>query len=563
MKKLIIVLLILGLGVLVYLRWPKEVPTEMKESPKKNEALEKMVQSRIDELQSRGIDVLVEGKSIRSFDYVVRMDEGANLKVQDSFLEDVMGCSVLFYKDGKAVVDRADTEISFSPSELSHELPDGQSASAASSKKKEAILFPISEYISKLGYSVTYNMVKGTVNFTNTDGGKNLPAKYDLREHDRVSPIRDQGTYGTCWAFASLAALETVSMPAEENIYSVDHMSLNNGFTLDLSEGGEHTMSMAYLASWNGPVLEENYVYGDGDTDPNLTAVKHLKEAIIIDGKDDDRIKNAVFKYGGVETSIHMEMTYGAYKSEYYNSDTSSYYYSGSEAPNHDLVIVGWDDNFSKDNFSTPPTKDGAYICKNSWGTSFGDEGYFYVSYEDTNICEKSIVYTKLDDTDDYDNIYQTDLLGWVGQMGFSDEKAYFANVYTAQGDESLEAVSFYATGSSTKFSVYIVTDYEDEKSLNGGRKEIGKGETRYAGYYTVDLTQEINLEKGQKYAIIVSVETPGSQRPIAIECDGGERTQNLDLTDGEGYISLYGEVWYSAEESNANVCLKAFTDDR
>ena len=547
MKKLIIVLLVLGLGVLVFLRWPKELPTEMKESPQKGEALEKMVQTRINNLQDKGIEVLIEGKSIRKFNYEVKMDDEAKLMVQDSFLEDIMGCSVLVYGNGKTVVDRAETEISFSPSELNG----------------ESSLIPISDHLSKLGYSVTYNMVKGTVNFTNTDGGKNLPAKYDLREHDRVSPVRDQGTFGTCWAFASLAALETVSMPAEENIYSVDHMSLNNGFTLDLSEGGEHTMSMAYLASWNGPVLEEDDVYGDGETNSNLPAVKHLKEAIIIDGKDDNRIKNAIFKYGGVETSIHMEMTYGAYKSEYYNSDTSSYYYSGSEAPNHDLVIVGWDDNFSKDNFSTPPSKDGAYICKNSWGTSFGDEGYFYVSYEDTNICEKSIVYTKLDDTDDYDNIYQTDILGWVGQMGFSDEKAYFANVYTAQGDETLKAVSFYSTGSNTKFSVFLVTNYEDEKSLNGGRKEIGQGETRYAGYYTVDLTQEINLEKGQKYAIIVSVETPGSQRPIAIECDGGERTQNLDLTDGEGYISLYGEVWYSAEESNANVCLKAFTDDR
>ncbi len=544
MKKLILVLLIIGLGVMIFLRWPRELPTEMKESPELEESLDRLVQTRISDLKENGIDVLVEGKSIRQFNYDVCIDEDAKLLVQDSFLEDIMGCSVLVYSDGRTEVDRAEAEISFAASELKD-------------------LIPISDSLDKLNYTVSYNMVKGTVNFTNTDGGKNLPVKYDMREKDRVTPVRDQETYGTCWAFASLGALETVTMPGEENIYSVDHMSMNNGFTLDLSEGGEHTMSMAYLASWNGPVLEESDVYGDGETDSKLSAVKHLKEAIIINEKDDDRIKNAVFKYGGVETSIHMEMTYGAYKSEYYNSDTSSYYYTGDGAPNHDLVIVGWDDNFSKDNFSTPPSKDGAYICKNSWGTGFGDEGYFYVSYEDKNICQKSIVYTKLEDTDNYDNIYQADLLGWVGQMGFSDEKAYFANVYTAEDDETLKAVSFYATGANTKFSVFIVEQYEDEKSLNGGRKEIGQGETRYAGYYTVDLNKEINLEKGQKYAIIMSVETPGSERPIAIECDGGERTQNLDLTDGEGYISLYGEVWYSAEESDANVCLKAFTDDR
>ena len=61
---------------------------------------------------------------------------------------------------------------------------------------------------------------------------------------------------------------------------------MNNGFSLDLSEGGEHTMSLAYLASWEGPVLESDDEYGDGETNTELTAVKHLKEAIIIDDKN-------------------------------------------------------------------------------------------------------------------------------------------------------------------------------------------------------------------------------------------------------------------------------------
>ena len=114
-----------------------------------------------------------------------------------------------------------------------------------------------------------------------------------------------------------------------------------------------------------------------------------------------------------------------------------------------------------------------------------------------------------------------------------------------------------------TSISVFVVTDYEEMNSLNRGRKEVGKGETRYAGYYTVDLNQDIELEPGQKYAIIMSITTPGSERPIAIECDAGERTANLDLSDGEGYMSLYGEIWQNSEEKEANICLKAFTVDR
>lgn len=61
----------------------------------------------------------------------------------------------------------------------------------------------------------------------------------------------------------------------------------------------------------------------------------------------------------------------------------------------HDVVVVGWDDNFPKENFTIQPEGDGAFICKNSWGEEFGDDGYFYVSYYDTKICRKSVVYTQ------------------------------------------------------------------------------------------------------------------------------------------------------------------------
>ena len=69
-------------------------------------------------------------------------------------------------------------------------------------------------------------------------------------------------------------------------------------------------------------------------------------------------------------------------------------------------------------------------------------------------------------------------------------------------------------------------------------------------------------LKKGQKYAVEVQISTPGAKRPIAVEYAADERSAEADLSDGEGYISLYGEVWNSAEESSCNICLKAFTND-
>ena len=549
MKKLIVLFLLaaIGVGILFYLSGNKESTIE--KSQDFDVSFQGLVDSKLGLLKENGIDVRVEGKSISSFNYEIILGEDAKLYAPKKFLEDIMCCSVNEYPDGTVKMDRGRTTLEFKKSELI---------------EKEGIIYiPISDHLKDLGYTAEYSFASSMVNFINIDDGHYLPDAYDMRDYGRVSPVRDQGNQGTCWAFASLGALETITLPQEEMVYSVDHMSLNNGFSLDLSEGGEHTMSIAYMAAWRGPVLEEDDPYGDGETDESLTAVKHLKEAIIINERDDNKIKSAIYKYGGVETSIYLEMPYGESYSVYYNPDTASYYYDGYEEPNHDLVIVGWNDNYPKENFALKPSSDGAYICKNSWGESFGDGGYFYISYEDVNICQKSIVYTSLDDADDYDNIYQTDELGWVGQMGYSDESAYFANVYEAKGKETLKAVSFYATGPNTKFSVFVVTDYEEMNSLNRGRKEVGKGETRYAGYYTVDLNQDIELEPGQKYAIIMSITTPGSERPIAIECDAGERTANLDLSDGEGYMSLYGEIWQNSEEKEANICLKAFTVDR
>lgn len=152
-----------------------------------------------------------------------------------------------------------------------------------------------------------------------------------------------------------LARLETTLLPMEEDIFSVDHMSMCNSYALDVNSGGEHTMSIAYLAAWQGPVLEKDDPYGDGMSDPNLTAEKHLEEALIINGREDETIKSAIFRYGAIETSIYSALEYVDSYSMYYSSEYAAYYYDGDETPNHDVVVVGWDDNFPKENFTIQP----------------------------------------------------------------------------------------------------------------------------------------------------------------------------------------------------------------
>lgn len=206
-------------------------------------------------------------------------------------------------------------------------------------------------------------------------------------------------------------------MPEEKYDFSEDNMVWNSGYFGAQYDGGDYTRAISYLASWRGPVLEEDDVYGDGINNSDAGVVKHVQEAQIIESKNLEAVKKAVFLYGGVESSLYTSMSYAGERSMYYNDKNYSYCYIGTKKPNHDVVIIGWDDNYSKDNFSVSLEGNGAFICVNSWGDSFGDDGLFYVSYYDSNIGIHNVVYTRVEDNDNYDNIYQSDLCGWVGQL--------------------------------------------------------------------------------------------------------------------------------------------------
>ena len=91
-------------------------------------------------------------------------------------------------------------------------------------------------------------------------------------------------------------------------------------------------------------------------------------------------------------------------------------------------------------------------MCQNSWGGSFGNDGLFYVSYADVTIAGQAIAYTRIESTDNYDRIYQTDPCGWQGSLGYGKEMCWFANRYEAEEAELLAAVGFYATGTDTTY---------------------------------------------------------------------------------------------------------------
>ncbi|MGZ3579605.1 MAG: C1 family peptidase, partial [Syntrophales bacterium] len=244
------------------------------------------------------------------------------------------------------------------------------------------------------------------------------PSFYDLRDQGKLTPVKNQGNCGSCWAFATYGSLESNLLPSETWDFSENNLKNTHGFDLGPCAGGNGDMSTAYLARWSGPVSEEDDPYVDSpSTSPlGLPARKLIQEVLYVpdraNSSDNANIKQAIMTYGGVMTSMYIS-------NSYYNSTNKTYYYNGSSLSNHAVGIVGWDDNFDKNKFGSTPPGNGAFIIKNSWGTNWGENGYFYISYYDSNVGKYNYVFNGAEPLTRYDNVYQYDPLGWVYAYGY------------------------------------------------------------------------------------------------------------------------------------------------
>lgn len=508
------------------------------------------------------ISMYIDGIDTKASKGKVYMDDTMTLMVPSDLLTEAFDCAVNIYKEKQLVIEKGNTTLKINIDEKILFINGAEfRITVAPVKKGEIIYVPLTVIIKGFGYTYSWDMAENRATLNNDNPEfKILPYSYCYVGKERNSVVKNQGVRSTCWAFAALTALETTLLPEEQYIFSVDHMSINNSFNASQFDGGEYSMALAYLTAWQGPVLEKDDPYGDRVSDSSLLPVVHVQEAQIIAPKNFDKIKEMVYKYGGVQSSLYTSMTNAAGTSKYYNKEKAAYCYIGEEKPNHDVVIIGWDDNYPKENFNANIESNGAFICQSSWGEDFGEKGVFYVSYMDANIGIRNIVYTGVEKVDNYDRIYQTDLCGWQGILGYENNYGYFANVYESESPEKIRAVGFYATDVETAYTVYVVENFESQESF-ANMRYVTSGVFENAGYYTVRFDESV-LITSDKYAVVVRIDTPNSKRPIAVEMQKDYATKTVDISDGEGYISLYGQNWERVEEKyNCNVCLKVYTD--
>ena len=403
-----------------------------------------------------------------------------------------------------------------------------------------------------------------------------LPSSYDLRTYNRVTPVEDQGQCGACWDFATYGSVESALLPAETHSFSENNLKDLDGFDQtacvaggDQTEcgtcsGGNWQMSSAYLARWSGPINSSDDPYNPTSTNTSpsgLTTQKHLQNVYVFPGRasstDNATLKNAVMTYGGLYTTMYMVES-----APYLSANNISYYYNGANGgSNHAITLVGWDDNYSASNFGTTPPGNGAWLIKNSWGTDFGQAGYFWISYYDTVYAtEESVAFSDNESTTNYDQQYQYDPLGWVWNYGYGSPTAWFANVFTASENQQLKAVATYVTSSSSPYVVSIYTGVSGSPT-SGTLAATTSGTFSMAGYNTLVLPGSVALSAGQKFSVVMELTTPGYDYPIPVEVAEDNYSSKATASPGQSYISYDGASWSdtTSSYSTMNVSLHAF----
>lgn len=398
------------------------------------------------------------------------------------------------------------------------------------------------------------------------EGQVQLPSQYDLRQYDRVTPVKDQGLAGTCWAFASFGSLESCLLPketwdfSENNLKNLMSDHCPDGYDRRPDEGGNQFMSTAYLTRWTGPVTEAQDPYDPyaGGNCEEFAPAKHVQQVVYIPDRkntlDNNNIKEAVMKYGAVFTTFF-------YGDSYYNPAQASYYYSGSDYSNHAVAIVGWNDKYDRKKFSQRPKGDGAFIVKNSWGTDWGQEGYFYLSYYDSKVGQNNALFNNAESPGNYNIIHQYDPLGWVASAGYGTTTAWFANMFTAGEDEDLKAVAWYVGASDAPAQIYLYIDPEPGKPRSGTLAKNISRTISQPGYYTFVFKKPQALAAGQRFAVVVKQETPGYNYPIPIEMPLDGYSSQAKAQPGQSYISGEGSDWSDITDvwTDTSVCVKAF----
>ncbi|MCR5590476.1 MAG: InlB B-repeat-containing protein [Lachnospiraceae bacterium] len=425
---------------------------------------------------------------------------------------------------------------------------------------------------------------------------------------DYISPyamthgLRDQSPFGTCWAFAAIGAGEFSLMADGKDDPDLSELHLayfafhgvedplggTKGDQSYLSEeyrtnflkhGANIEIAANTLASWTGAADEKKVPYTSSSSvnagtkiiDPALAYddIAHLENIYEVSiHRNPESVKKLIMEYGGCAVSFYACDGYSAATSDdIYNEKTNSYYCPAENGPNHGVMIVGWDDNYSRSNFAVEPETDGAWLIRNSWtrGTFENNQnysGYFWMSYCDKTLRDTA-TFLIFDDADVYDHNYQYD----GNPIDWAESVKKAANVFTVSGGsdsgEQLEAVSFSVGEAEAKYTVDIYKNPDPDNPESGQKVSTVSGKTLYSGRYTVELPKVITLAEGDTFSVVVTFD---KATIITYESEvssfGGFAAFPASAERGQSFASSDTAWFDSGRRHNGNLRIKAYTSD-
>jgi C1A family cysteine protease len=407
----------------------------------------------------------------------------------------------------------------------------------------------------------TLSAVTSTQEFAGPSGTVGVPATFDWRTRGMVTPVKNQGSCGTCWAFGTLASFESRVLVQDNPAYDFSEQNLvvctDRSWTYLAADrcnaGGWDWLAVDTLTK-KGARQEACDPYNtytissanclDCTTVYRPTGFRNVASTAA--GKE-ELIKDTIYNYGPVEAAFYYNSSY-----VYAQPPATSPRYiihqpNSTNSRNHLICIVGWDDTFAYDG-----TVYGAWIIKNSWGTGWGQGGYCYMTYGSSNLGDVGF-FSSVKASESGETIYSWDEAGYVVPRGYYDSSAWMANVFTASQAGSLTAVDFWTTSNNAQ---YLINVYNGPF---GALLATQSGACAEQGYYSIPLTTAVTLTGSQVFTVAVKMTTPGSTYPLAVErAESGYC--NPPIQTGVSYARHYDTDTWSDLGSTVqrNVCVRA-----
>ena len=442
------------------------------------------------------------------------------------------------------------------------------------------------------------------------------PAKYSSVEQGYITPVKNLGQWGICWAFTSTAISEASlikefpdkfkadTLDLSENLlsYMISHPSLYG----KLNSSGDYATYTSSSATdyldlggnvWNaglavmngiGPYYENSqYPYSSygtpGIVNKSFTESEYYElrnsgaakltgmyVANINQNNSNDQLKELILTYGAASLSYCDTTNYGRTDGKFGDDGSSYYYYCPEEyTSNHAVTVVGWDDSIPASAFKTAPAGNGAWLIKNSWGDDSRDDGYFWLSYYDKSIASSGVAYDyTVDGADDYyDTLYNYDGGNSSSWFGFGLSTMYGANVFTAEDASNITGAAVYTSkGMDIELSVY--TGLKDKTNPTSGTKAATatKENVGYEGYYSLQFDSSVKVQKGDTFAIVAKITNNSGSARIYTEYGYNMNglTYTLNTNKGESYYTYDPDSFWDdcANNKKNNLMIKAYAVD-